>query len=114
MVSPSNPEMLHRGKVKWFDTRRGFGFIIDEHGQDVFVHFSVIKGEGFRVLRSDEWVEFWTQEGEKGLFASRVRRLKSDDGSPQAKSVIAEASIGRKSHVVDSAVQFTPHIGLLD
>ena len=74
MVSPSQPQLLRKGQVKWFDCKRGYGFILDESGEDVFVHFSVIEGEGFRALRSDEWVEFAVDVGVKGKFAQHVRR----------------------------------------
>lgn len=62
------------GKVKWFDVKKGFGFILDEQGRDVFVHFSVIQDEGFRVLKDGEEVEYEKTEGPKGLQATVVRR----------------------------------------
>jgi len=61
------------GSVKWFDTKRGFGFILGPQGQDVFVHYSSIEGRGFRCLREGELVEFDMVETAKGLSASRVR-----------------------------------------
>jgi CspA family cold shock protein len=66
------------GKVKWFDTKKGFGFIQDEDGQDVFVHYTVIEGGGFRRLLDDEKVEYEVIRGPKGLLAARVRRLEAD------------------------------------
>lgn len=66
------------GKVKWFDTKKGFGFIQDEDGQDVFVHYTVIEGGGFRRLVDDEHVEYDVVRGPKGLLAARVRRLEPD------------------------------------
>ena len=63
------------GIVKWYDRKRGYGFILHENGEDVFVHFSVIEGEGFRCLRNAERVEYEVTQGPKGLLASRVRRL---------------------------------------
>jgi CspA family cold shock protein len=62
------------GSVKWFDSKKGFGFIIGPTGQDVFVHFSSIEGDGFRSLRDGEVVEYELIEGEKGLSAQHVRR----------------------------------------
>ena len=62
------------GTVKWFDSKKGFGFILSPDGQDVFVHFSSIEGDGFRVLRDGERVSYEQLQGEKGLLAKRVRR----------------------------------------
>jgi CspA family cold shock protein len=64
-----------QGKVKWFDSKKGFGFIIGPEGQDVFVHFSRILGDGFRSLKDGEEVEYELQQGEKGLHAQNVKRL---------------------------------------
>ena len=63
------------GTVKWFDSKKGFGFVISPEGKDVFVHFSVIEGEGFRSLKEGELVEYEITEGPKGLLAQKVRRL---------------------------------------
>jgi cold shock protein len=65
-----------RGVVKWFDDKRGYGFIRNAEGEDVFVHFSTIDGEGFRHLRTGDCVEFVQSEGPKGLSASQVRRVR--------------------------------------
>ena len=62
------------GVVKWFDSRKGFGFIIGPEGQDVFTHFSVIDGDGFRVLRDGSTVIYDAQRGPKGWRATRVER----------------------------------------
>ena len=62
------------GKVKWFDERRGFGFILQEAGEDVFVHYSAIQGEGFKTLSEGDPVEFEASKGEKGLQATKVAR----------------------------------------
>ena len=62
------------GKVKWFDEKRGFGFLTQEGGGDVFVHFSSIQGEGFKTLAEGEQVEFETVQGPKGLQAAKVSR----------------------------------------
>ena len=63
------------GKVKWFDTEKGYGFIEQEDGDDVFVHFSAIEGDGFKDLEEGQEVEFEVVEGEKGLQAEEVAKL---------------------------------------
>ena len=60
------------GTVKWFNGSKGYGFIEREEGPDVFVHFSAIRGEGFRNLEEGQSVEFDVQQGQKGLQASDV------------------------------------------
>lgn len=62
-----------RGKVKWFDTKKGFGFIRSEEGKDVFVHFTGIVQEGFKNLEEGQEVTFDITEGKKGPQASNVR-----------------------------------------
>jgi CspA family cold shock protein len=66
--------MSMRGQVKWFDPKKGFGFIVGPAGQDVFVHFSQIEGDGFRSLKDGEDVEYDLIEGDKGFSAQTVRR----------------------------------------
>ena len=63
------------GQVKWFDSKKGFGFILGPEGQDVFVHFSSIQGDGFRSLKDGETVEYDVIRGDKGLSAQNVKRL---------------------------------------
>jgi len=60
------------GQVKWFNDLKGFGFITQEGGEDVFVHYSAIEGDGFRTLIEGQPVEFEVSEGPKGLQASKV------------------------------------------
>ena len=62
------------GKVKWFDTKNGYGFIIGEQGQDVFVHYTSIQGEGFRALKDGETVSYELVKSEKGDQARNVLR----------------------------------------
>ena len=63
------------GTVKWFNGTKGFGFIEQEEGPDVFVHYSALQGEGFRDLRDGQRVEFTVEQGPKGLQASTVVEL---------------------------------------
>lgn len=64
--------MAVKGKVKWFNEKKGYGFIEREDGGDVFVHFSAIKGEGFKTLTEGQTVEFEIIQGEKGPQAANV------------------------------------------
>jgi len=64
-----------QGTVKWFNETKGFGFIQADSGEDVFVHFSSIQGDGFRTLTEGERVEFDVVEGPKGKQAAQVRRI---------------------------------------
>jgi len=66
------------GTVKWFDSKKGFGFILNAEGKDVFVHFSSIEGDGFRSLKDGDQVEYEEQRGDKGLSATVVRRIASE------------------------------------
>ncbi|HNY90405.1 MAG TPA: cold-shock protein [bacterium] len=66
---------MARGKVKWFNENKGFGFIEQENGDDVFVHFSVIQMEGFKTLSEGIEVEFDAVSGDKGLQATRVSKV---------------------------------------
>ncbi len=63
---------MAEGTIKWFNSKKGFGFIEQEAGEDVFVHFSVIDMPGFKTLSEGERVEFEVEENDKGLSASRV------------------------------------------
>lgn len=66
---------MAQGTVKWFNDAKGFGFIAQDGGDDVFVHHTAIQGEGFRSLAEGERVEFDVQNGAKGLQAANVRRI---------------------------------------
>ncbi|MGQ9473167.1 MAG: cold-shock protein [Candidatus Caldatribacteriaceae bacterium] len=63
------------GKVKWFNAQKGYGFITSEDGQDVFVHYTAIEGNGFKTLEENQTVSFEVQQGSKGPQASRVKRV---------------------------------------
>ena len=64
-----------KGTVKWFNAKKGFGFISDENGNDVFVHFSALQMDGFKVLDEGEEVEFDVVNVEKGPHASNVVKI---------------------------------------
>ncbi|WP_434361385.1 cold-shock protein [Parasalinivibrio latis] len=63
------------GTVKWFNEEKGFGFISQENGPDVFVHFRAITGDGFRTLKEGQPVEFDIEQGQKGPQAANVVKL---------------------------------------
>ncbi|MDP1511187.1 cold shock domain-containing protein [Paenibacillus sp. CMAA1739] len=64
-----------KGTVKWFNAEKGYGFIQVEGGEDVFVHFSAIQGEGFKTLEEGQEVEFEITEGNRGPQAANVNKL---------------------------------------
>ncbi|MBI1958926.1 MAG: cold-shock protein [Candidatus Rokubacteria bacterium] len=65
---------MAQGTVKWFNDAKGYGFISQEGGEDVFVHFSAIQAQGFKSLAEGDRVEFEVTRGPKGLQASNVRK----------------------------------------
>ena len=65
---------MEKGNVKWFNSEKGFGFIEREGGDDVFVHFSAIQGEGYKTLDEGQAVTFDVEQGQRGPQASNVRK----------------------------------------
>ena len=66
---------MAQGTVKWFNSEKGFGFITQDEGDDVFVHFSASQGDGYRELKENQRVEFEVKKGDKGLQAENVNPL---------------------------------------
>lgn len=69
--------MSQRGVVKWFNNSKGYGFLTDENGADVFVHFSAIQSDGYKTIEQGDSVEFDAIEGNKGLQAQNVKKVSS-------------------------------------
>ncbi|WP_108672399.1 cold-shock protein [Peribacillus acanthi] len=65
---------MERGKVKWFNSEKGFGFIEREGGEDVFVHFSAIQSEGYKTLDEGQEVTFEVEQGQRGPQATNVQK----------------------------------------
>ena len=65
---------MQQGTVKWFNAKKGYGFICDEAGKEIFVHFSAVKMDGFKELKDGEKVEFEVVDGDKGPQAANVTR----------------------------------------
>ncbi len=74
-MEPKDGGTMAQGTVKWFNDAKGFGFISQDGGEDVFVHHTAIQSEGFRTLAEGERVEFDVQRGPKGLQAANVRKV---------------------------------------
>ncbi|MFA5362879.1 MAG: cold shock domain-containing protein [Candidatus Omnitrophota bacterium] len=66
---------MARGKVKWFNNQKGYGFITTDAGTDVFVHFSAIQGDGYKSLQEGDAVEFEIENGAKGEQATKVNKV---------------------------------------
>lgn len=77
------------GKVKWFDPKKGFGFLVNDDGEDVFVHYTSIDGDGFRCLRNGQMVEYEEEGSDNGLKGSNVRiaEIGGTDKSRQVSEV---------------------------
>ena len=67
---------MSEGRVKWFNEKKGYGFIESEEHGDVFIHYSAIEGDGFRTLNEGEAVTFEVEEGKKGLQAIKVKQMR--------------------------------------
>ena len=74
-IHPREAARMAKGKVKWFNDAKGYGFIEQDGGEDVFVHFSAITMDGFKTLAEGQVVEFEIKTGDKGLHAANVQRV---------------------------------------
>lgn len=86
MGNDSNQLVDISGSVKWFDPRKGFGFIVGPDEQDIFVHYTVIQGEGFRVLADGSPVTYSAENGDKGWRATKVTPIESPDHKSDSKA----------------------------
>ena len=77
---------MPEGKVKWFNTRKGYGFIASSSGPDIFVHYSNISGDGYRTLNEVDTVNYEIVEGEKGLRAENVIPMQAAESKPDKKA----------------------------
>ncbi len=66
---------MAKGTVKWFDPKKGFGFVVNDDGEDVFVHYTSIENDGFRCLRNGQVVEYQQYDSDKGLQGKEVKIL---------------------------------------
>lgn len=69
---------MEMGTVKWFNNAKGYGFILHDDGNDVFVHYKAIEGDGFLTLHEGEQVEFVAEDGPKGIHATAVKRIEAE------------------------------------
>ncbi len=87
---------MTKGQVKWFDPKKGYGFVVGPENQDVFIHYSQIQSEGFKTLRDDEWVEYELIQSDKGWQARNVRAV-AGESSPDAGDVETDAASPKPS-----------------
>ena len=97
---------MPRGQVKWFDPKKGYGFIFGPEGQDVFVHYSHIQADGFRALKDGEWVDYELVQGDKGWQSREVRQVE-----PGPPADVAGAGGGEQRQRQASTAVQPPHIG---
>jgi CspA family cold shock protein len=89
--------MSHRGQVKWFDPKKGYGFIVGPDGHDVFVHYSQIDQEGFRLLKDGEEVDYELVESDKGYQARQVQRLSVEVNPDAVSGMVSRGAPGERT-----------------
>ncbi len=94
------------GTVKWFDTRRGFGFIVSPEGEDVFVHYSKVIQDGYRTLKDGWEVSYNPVQGDKGWFAENVKPLGEP---PVINSVNDEPTLSEEAEIPTPVIEVRPH-----
>lgn len=78
---------MAKGTVKWFDPKKGFGFVLNDDGEDVFVHYTSIEGDGFRCLRNGQVVEYEELTSDKGLQGKDVCILELESTADEQEAV---------------------------
>lgn len=92
---------MPQGRVKWFDNRKGFGFIIGERGEDIFIHYSAIVTEGFRTLNDGELVRYEVIQGPKGMLARGVQRV-SEERTAANAAAAADGALRKAERFFDA------------
>ena len=75
--------VMATGQIKWFNAKKGYGFVVGPEGQDVFIHYSQIKVEGFKTLKENQWVEYELANTDKGFQAQDVRPVSTATEQPE-------------------------------
>jgi CspA family cold shock protein len=78
---------MAKGTVKWFDPKKGFGFVLNDDGEDVFIHYTSIEGDGFRCLRNGQVVEYEEVVSDKGLQGKEVSILEAESTADEQEAV---------------------------
>ena len=86
------------GEVKWFDPRKGFGFVVGPDGQDIFVHFTVIEGDGFRVLKDGSSILYNAEHNEKGWRATKVVCVQDSDADAGDDADVPEVVVPKRTY----------------
>lgn len=78
---------MAKGTVKWFDPKKGFGFVVDDEGRDIFIHYTSIEGDGFRCLKSGQFIEYESFDSGKGLQGRNVQIIEMNSETEKAVDV---------------------------
>jgi CspA family cold shock protein len=78
---------MAKGTVKWFDPKKGFGFVLNDDGEDVFIHYTSIEGDGFRCLRNGQMVEYEEIASDKGLQGKEVSIMELESAADEQEPV---------------------------